>query len=39
MATESTLNEALAELSRVLNALDYQVIVNNVNITTKELAG
>lgn len=38
MATDSTLIEALAELSGVLETLDYQVIVNNVNITTKELA-
>lgn len=38
MATDSTLKEALAELSGILNKLDYTVEVNKVKITTKELA-
>jgi hypothetical protein len=38
MATDSILQEALAELSGVLNTLGYTVQVNKVNITTRELA-
>lgn len=38
MATDSTLHEALTELSGVLDTLGYTVKVNKVNITTRELA-
>lgn len=38
MATDSTLQEALLELSGVLNTLGCKVKVNKVNITTRELA-
>ncbi|HHT25830.1 MAG TPA: DUF2703 domain-containing protein [Firmicutes bacterium] len=38
MATDDTLQEALAELAAVLSTLGYSVQVNKVNITTPELA-
>ncbi len=38
MATDSTLDEALAELSNVLDSLGYKIIVNRVNITSREIA-
>lgn len=38
MATDDTLEEALSALSPVFQALDSEVTVNKVNITTRELA-
>lgn len=38
IATDDTLNEALTELSEVLQTLGYEPTVNKVNITTRELA-
>lgn len=38
MATDGTLQEALRELSGVLNTLGYTVTVNKVNITSRKLA-
>lgn len=38
MATDDTLNEAVAEISGVLSTLGYVLAVNKVNITTRALA-
>lgn len=38
MATDGSLREALAVMSPMLDALNYEAVVNSVNITSKELA-
>lgn len=38
MATDDTLNEAVAEISGVLSTLGYELAINKVNITTRALA-
>lgn len=38
MATDSTLDEAVTELSEVLHTLGYEIVVNKVNIKSREMA-